>query len=143
LVAYRFVLVVFVPVAFVHVMLVNEDGVVPVIVTLSKVAVVALNVFETRFVNVPFVPKRFVVVTDVAVTLAKFAFQRSDAVPSEKVASPLGVRFEPTKPSSPKFVDVTFEPVAFANVTSARLVEPRTVNVEVTVELEPTKPPYN
>jgi hypothetical protein len=142
-VAYKFVLVVFVPVAFVHEIFVKEDGVVPVMVTLLNVAVVALRVSETRFVNVPFVPKRFVVVTDVAVTLAKFAFQRSDAVPSEKIASPLGVRFDPTKPSKPKLVDVTFEAVAFANVTLARLVAPNTVNVEVTVELEPMKPPYS
>jgi hypothetical protein len=33
---------------------------------------------QFRFVNVPFVPNRFVVVTDVAVTLARFAFQRID-----------------------------------------------------------------
>jgi hypothetical protein len=94
-----------------------------------------------KFVNTPFVPKRLVVVTDVAVTLARLAFQRRAAVPSENVASPLGVRFDPTKPDTPRFVVVTFEPVALVKVTDPSVVEPCTVNVEVTVELAPMKPP--
>ena len=78
----RLVLVVLVPVALVHVMFANEDGVEPVMATFVKVAFVAM-----RFVLTEFAAKKFVVVTLVAVTEANPAFHRRDAVPKVRVAS--------------------------------------------------------
>ena len=42
-----------------------------------------------------------------------------------------------------RLVDVTFVPVPFVKVSVPSVDAPITVNVEVTVELEPMNPPYN
>lgn len=65
-------LVVFVPVAFVHVIFVNDVGVDPFTTKFANVPVVALIKTPVAFVNVRFeivpdVASKFVVVTDVAV----------------------------------------------------------------------------
>jgi hypothetical protein len=88
------------------------------------------------------VAKRFVVVTLVLVTFANQAFQRSAELPKDSCASKVGMRLVETKPETPRFVVVTFVPVAFVKARPWRLVLPRTVKVEVTVEDDPRNPPY-
>ena len=63
---------------------------VPVRLEAKKFVVVALPpvaLVQARVVTVPLVPKRLVEVTLVAVTEAKFAFHRKEAVPRVRVAS--------------------------------------------------------
>lgn len=58
------------------------------------------------FVNVAVVPTRLVVKRLVVVTVPKLPFQRSEGVPSEKVRSVVGIKFEDTVPETVR-VDVT------------------------------------
>ena len=63
-----------------------------------------------RFVNCPFVPNRLVVVTEVAVALAKTAFQREGGRAEGGAASMDGSRLVETTPETARFVVVTFDP---------------------------------
>jgi hypothetical protein len=81
--------------------------------------------------------KRFVVVTEVEVTSARTAFQRSEAEPSERAASSVGMREVETPPSTARPVVVTLEPWAFVKVRPWREAEPSTVSVEETETVLP------
>jgi hypothetical protein len=142
----------FVPVAFVKVRLVMVPVValsVPTVAVLAfkveTVPLVAMRfanvpvVAETveavravtpRVVMVPFVANKFVVVTDVAVTEPRFAFQRLVADPREKARSVVGMRSELTVPETtsveeterfdveaPPYKDTRFVVCAPASVT--------------------------
>ena len=76
--ANKFVLVVLVPVAFVQIILVKEEGVEPVMATLVNVALVAVKLVATLFAA-----NMLVVVTEVEVTLVK--------TPVDGVVFPIGV----------------------------------------------------
>lgn len=126
------VVVVLVPVAFVQMRFVNTEGAVEDTVKLFTKRLVAVafvavkfEVFkvvivpevEMRFEMVPFVAKRFVVVTLVAVTLANSAFHLREAEPRDKVASTVGMRDVEIPPKTAKAVVVTEVAVAFVKVT--------------------------
>jgi hypothetical protein len=96
-----------------------------------------------RLVNCPFVANRLVVVTLVAVAFARMAFHRNPADPSDKAASIEGRRLVETTPDTARPVVVTLEPWALVKERPWREVEPKTVNVEVTVEEAATNPPRN
>ena len=90
---------------------------------------VMVPVVETKLEIVPTVAKRLVVVTAVAVTEANSAFHRSEADPSESVASKVGMRDVEIPPNTAKAVVVTEVPVAFVKVRPWREVEPETVRL--------------
>jgi hypothetical protein len=93
--------------------------------------------------------KRFVVVTEVAVTEASAAFQRREAEPRERAASSVGMREVETPPKTARPVVVTLVAVPFVNETARKEEEPRTAkspwtdtaleNVNAPVDVPPLK----
>jgi hypothetical protein len=87
----RFVLVVLVPVAFVHVRFVKLDGEKPFTVRLVMLAFVANRLVEVEFVEVVF---------------AKYPFHRSEDDPRFCAASDRGLRLVETPPMTARYVEV-------------------------------------
>lgn len=81
---------------------------------------VAVALVKVTFVNTPFVPIRFVVVT-----VPKLPFQRSEGVPRAKERSVVGIRSDETVPETVS-VEVT--------VTLFAIAPPRSVSVAVATE---------